>query len=296
VNKALASFSIASYFAGDCREFLAGADKGAVCISFPPTYKGGYENLYKRLDAIFDWPAPSYQVFSPDDFEQFSQTVRSFGHWMISSDIEQPLLAAQHVATVQTTLLSKPVFMYSDSAPKRLATARQKVGHNPWAPRTDEVVEPIEIVRIKAETMNAIRSMYLAQHITVCDAPRNYAILSAGKILGAFSFTLPRGKLDCDMYMLSDFAIRPTPHKRLSKLVLACAVSKDVQADLEQWLCTRIRTIGTTAFTERAVSMKYRGIFDVHCRSEGKVNYVGPAGRWSLKEGFQWWKLNHSIR
>jgi len=215
---------------------------------------------------------------------------------MISSDTEQPALAGQHVATVQTSLLSKPVFMYSDGAPHRLATARQNVGHNHWAPRTDEAVEPIQVTRIDAKVMNAIRSQYLAQHITPCDAPRNYAVLSAGKLIGAFSFALPRGPLPCDLYLLSDFAVRPTPHKRLSKLILACVVSKEVQADLEQWLCARIRTIGTTAFTDKPVSMKYRGMFDVHSRSEGKVNYLGPAGRWNLQEGFQWWTANHATR
>ncbi|MCE5327877.1 MAG: hypothetical protein LLG01_15835 [Planctomycetaceae bacterium] len=293
VTKALTGLNL-SYFAGDCREFLAGADRSAVCISFPPTYKGGYERLFKKLDAVFDWPKPSYQVFSPEDFEQFSQTVRSFKHWMISSDTEQPALASQHVATVQTSLRSKPVFMYSDAAPTRYAAARQQIGHNPWAPRADEVVEPIQVVQIDAKIMNAIRSLYLSQSIIVCDAPRNYAVLSAGRLIGAFSFALPRGPLPCDLYLLSDFAVRPTPHKRLSKLILACAVSGEVRADLEQWLCCRIRTIGTTAFTERAVSMKYRGLFDVHSRSEGKVNYLGAAGRWSLQEGFAWWKGNHS--
>jgi hypothetical protein len=102
--------------------------------------------------------------------------------------------------------------------------------------------------------------------------------------------------LPCDLYLLSDFAVRPTPHKRLSKLILACVVSKEVQADLEQWLCARIRTIGTTAFTDKPVSMKYRGMFDVHSRSEGKVNYLGPAGRWNLQGGFQWWTANHATR
>ena len=296
VTKALAGFSVASYFAGDCREFLTGADKDAVCISFPPTYKGGYERLFKKLDGVFDWPKPRYQLFSPENFEQFSQTVRSFRHWMISSDTEQGALAHQHVATVQTSLLSKPVFMYSDSAPTRLATARQQIGHNPWAPRTDAVVEPIQIVRIDARTMNAIRSLYLAQHITVCDAPRNYAVLSGGKMLGCFSFALPRGPLPCDLYLLSDFAVRPTPHRRLSKLILACVVSREVQADVEQWLCTRIKTIGTTAFTKNPVSMKYRGLFEVHSRTEGKVNYLGDAGRWSLKEGFQWWNTQHAAK
>lgn len=294
VRKATANLAIASYTAGDCRAFLTGADRSGVCISFPPTYKGGYERLFRRLEALFDWPRPQYPLFAPEDLEAFSATVRSFRHWMLSSDQPQPALQAHHVATVQTSLLSKPVYMYADRGEARYAAARQALGRNPWAPRTDEVVEPIEVVRIDGKTLNAIRSVYLAQHIAVCDAPRSYAVLSAGKLVGCFAFALPRGPLPCDLYLLTDFAVRPTPHRRLSKLVLACAVSRPVRQDLEQWLCGRIRTLGTTAFTDRPVSMKYRGLFEVHSRSEGKVNYLGPAGRWSLKEGYQWWKSRHS--
>ena len=258
--------------------------------------KGGYERLYKKLDAIFDWPRPKYQVFSPEDFDQFSQTVRSFGHWMISSDTEQPALATQHVATVQTSLLSKPVFMYCNSAPTRLATASQQLARNPWAPRTDEAIEPVQMVRMDGKVMNSLRSVYLNPHIMPAMPQRCYAVLSAGKLVGAFGVSQPRGFLPCDVYLMADFAVRPTPHKRLSKLILACLLSKAVQTDLEQWLCARIKVIGTTAFTDKPVSMKYRGLFDIHSRGEGRINYVGQAGRWSLEEGYQWWKQNHSTK
>ena len=297
VAKAIGGFKLASYFAGDCREFLANVDpRGAVCVSFPPTYEGGYERLYKKLEAIFDWPRPAYDVFSPEDFDQFSQTVRSFRHWMISSDAPQPALAHQHVATVQTSLLSKPVFMNADGAPHRLATAAQNLGRNPWAPRTDAVVEPIQVVRIEGKVMNAIRSMYLNPKIIPAMPTRCYAVLSDKKLIGAFGVSLPSGPLPCDIYLMADFPVRPTPHKRLSKLILACLVSKEVQADLEQWLCSRIKVIGTTAFTDKPISMKYRGLFEVHSRAEGRVNYLGEAGRWSLSEGYQQWKIQHSAK
>ncbi len=298
IKKAIGEMSVATYFAGDCRIFLANADKDAICVSFPPTYKGGYERLFKKLDAIFEWPVPTYDLFSPEDFEQFGQTVRSFRHWIISSDSAQESLAGHHVATVQTSMLSKPVFMYCDDARAKLATPHQNIGKNPWAAHTGRVVDSVQIVCIEAKVMNAIRSMYLSQSIMVCDAPYNYAVLSAGKLLGCFSFSFTRGVsgLACDFYLLSDFAIRPSPHRRLSKLILACVVSKEVQAELEQKLCSRVKIIGTTAFTNNAVSMKYRGIFKVAGRSEGKVNYLGPAGKWTLKEGVKWWQLNHASK
>jgi len=294
ITKATASLKIEEYFAGDCRDFLAKADKDAVCISFPPTYKGGYERLFKKLDAIFDWPTPTYELFSPEDFEAFSATVRSFKHWMISSDTPQDHLAHQHVATVQTSLLSKPVYMYCDQAPPRLATARQNLGKNPWAPHTDLIAEPPQVVRIDGTVMNAIRSVYLNPHIMPAMPQRSYAVLSGGRLVGCFGLSQPRGHLPCDMYLMADFPVRPSPHRRLSKLILAALLSMEVRHDLEQWTCGRVREIGTTAFTDKPVSMKYRGLFEVHSRGEGKVNYIGQAGRWTLKEGFQWWKETHS--
>ena len=296
VKRATECRIICEYAAVDCRVFLSNANRDAVCISFPPTYKGGYERLFKKLDAMFDWPRPKYEIFSPEDFEQFSQTVRSFRHWMISSDAEQPALVSRHVATVQTSIRSKPVFMYCDQAAHRLALSHQELAPNPWAPLTGEVVECPQVVRIDVKVLNSIRSQYLNPHIMPAAPQRCYAVLSAGKLLGAFGVSHGQGYLPCDVYLMADFAIRPTPHKRLSKLILAALLSKAVQIDLEQWTCCRIKVVGTTAFTQKAVSMKYRGLFEVHNRGEGYINYMGQAGRWSLQEGFEWWKSNHSTK
>jgi hypothetical protein len=46
----------------------------------------------------------------------------------------------------------------------------------------------------------------------------------------------------------------------------------------------------TTAFTDKPVSMKYRGVFDLHSRTEGRLNYLGEAGKWSLEDALTWWR------
>ncbi len=296
IKKAAAKFKLEAFFAGDCRSFLAEADRDGVCVSFPPTYKGGYESMYKKLEKLFAWPRPEYQMFEPEDLVQFGEAVRTFKHWMVLTDVEQPHLADFHVATVKTSLVAKPVYAYCDDAPKVLVNPHQKLGKNPFTPHDGQVEQPPQVVKIDAKTMNAIRSLYLAKHIMVVDAPRNYAVLSGGKLIGAFSLAIPSsiGSLPCDMYLLSDFAVRPNPHRRLSKLILACVVSQEVKDDLEQWRVCRVKTLGTTAFTDNPVSMKYRGIFKTYSRAEGKVNYLGPAGRWTLQEGFDWWQRKHA--
>ena len=96
-----------------------------------------------------------------------------------------------------------------------------------------------------------------------------------------------------DIYMMSDFCIRPSIYKRLAKLVLVAALSQEMKEVLEQAMAMKVKTIGTTVFTQKNVSMKYRGLFDIYSKKDGAINYVAQAGRWTLKEGFEWWKSKH---
>jgi hypothetical protein len=237
-------------------------------------------------------------VFGDNDIEAFAVQMSGFKHFLVSFDKPIAPLADRQIATVQTTMRSHQVYVYGSDGARRIALPHQRVGKPRYAPRCDDVIEPIEVVLTHGDTMNTWRSEYLAKSIVPADAMRNYAVLSAGKVIGAFSVTMAKYAKPGDgcVYLMSDFAVRPSPHKRLSKLILACVLSTEVRADLEQWVCQRIESIFTTAFTHKAVSMKYRGLFDVYNRKEGLINYQAPAGRWSIKDGFQWWMKNHGCK
>jgi hypothetical protein len=117
-----------------------------------------------------------------------------------------------------------------------------------------------------------------------------FGLLLNGRLAGAFAFAAPGGPLKFgDTYLMSDFAVQSSV-PRLSKLVLACILSTEVRDILEQKLAQNVRTIGTTAFTDKPVSMKYRGVFDLHSRKEGRLNYLGEAGKWSLEDALTWWQ------
>jgi hypothetical protein len=72
-------------------------------------------------------------------------------------------------------------------------------------------------------------------------------------------------------------------------------LSTEMKAVLEQGLNRRVATIGTTAFTSKPVSMKYRGLFRLHSRKEGRLNYLADTGRWSLAEALTWWQQQHGM-
>ena len=122
------------------------------------------------------------------------------------------------------------------------------------------------------------------------------------KLIGCVGFTMVNSGrhwngIDLyDAYIICDFAIRPSIYKRLSKLVIVAALSKELKVLMEIMHQRRIYYIGTSVFSDYdGGSMKYRGLFEPKKeRSSGSILYLAEAGRWSLKEGFEWWKKHHS--
>jgi hypothetical protein len=83
----------------------------------------------------------------------------------------------------------------------------------------------------------------------------------------------------------------------MSKLVLYAALSTEVRDLLQDAMSASVRRIVTTAFTERATSMKYRGLFDLLSRKEKdgrfQLQYGAQAGQWSLAGALELWRKRH---
>jgi len=148
------------------------------------------------------------------------------------------------------------------------------------------------LVKLTQGEFNSIRSQYLSNKIVPASASIRLGILMGKEIIGAIAFNRENYGVD-GAYLLTDFSIRPTIYKRLSKLVLVMTLSKEVQEILSQTFSSRILNISTTAFTNNSVSMKYRGLYELYGRKDGFVNYVGKAGKWTMKEGLEWWKQKY---
>ena len=115
------------------------------------------------------------------------------------------------------------------------------------------------------------------------------------------------------MYLLSDFPIAPTKYKRLAKLVLYAALSRESKMLAERLTNHRICSLVTTAFSKNPVSMKYRGLFRLLNKKElpgvedgetdmskiyynqgYQLNYGAAMGEWTLADGLAMWKKKHS--
>lgn len=292
VEKALEGLRLTSFIPGDVVEFAQAVPPEAVFISFPPTYAGGYEKQYRLMNEVIAWTPPAYTKFDENRFLTLVETVRARDAWMFLTDRPIEPLAGHLRSVIQNGMRSRPTFIYATEAPARLVGPHQKTEPVPLARLDGQITGPVEIVRLTQGQMNTLRSEYLSPGIVPASARLNLGVTAGGKLIGALAFDVSQFPW-VDAYMMTDFAIRPTPYPRLSKLVLAMVLTTELRDILEQSLKARIHTIGTTAFTERQASMKYRGLFDLHSRKDGRLNYIAQAGQWTAEEAFDWWQTKH---
>lgn len=301
IEKSLSGLKIEDFYLGDVLEFVnAPSDpRHAGFISFPPTYKGGYEKLYKGLTELFSWDEPEYELFDNNSLKSLEEQTMTYGEWVICKDERMEGLEEYEVACVQTSLRQKPVYIYASTGKKRI-TAPKIQTKQLYLPRfgMNDVITPnskLQVVMIEQQQMNTLRSLYLDPKIAPASAQMNMAVLVDGKLIGAFAMT--QGKYGIsEAYMMTDFAIEPTRYKRLSKLVLATVLSKEVKDIVEERFKGRTYTVTTTAFTSKPVSMKYRGLFELDSKKENpdRLNYSTMLGRWTLKEALAWWIEKHN--
>ena len=290
VKKAFDGVSLTDFYAGDVIDFMKNAPQDCVAVSFPPTYKGGYEKLYAKFDEVFNWNKPDYVLFDEGRFQNFHDVVMNKKYWLVFKDQEVEDLSSYLLGRVQTSLRSKAVYLYGNAEAKRRLTVPRQVTEKVLFKRaTGELNGDLRIVHLTRGQLNTLRSEYLAKGILPASADSSFGILIGEELIGAVAVSRSNYSGGwCDAYIMSDFCIRPSMYKRLSKLVLVAVLSTEMQEIFEQALGIEVKTVGTTAFTQKSVSMKYRGLFEVSSRKEGALNYIARAGKWSLKEGYEW--------
>ena len=144
----------------------------------------------------------------------------------------------------------------ADGQPCQMAPLRDRpycFSHDPE--RAEEAAEARRLGGLRRRKEGTIAVAY--------DLPRH--------LVGGFIYARHRSGGDA-IYLLSDFAL--APKSRLSKLIAMLATSQTVIGRMEVKLMHRITTVYSTAFTDRPVSMKYRGIYDLIGRKPGILNYA----------------------
>ena len=97
------------YSERDLSQVALDCDADAI-IGAPPTYKGGYESMYRQLPRFVSWESPSYGRWDPAAFPDFCGQVDAQGKpWLLFNDQYHPGLP---LLTFFERLSFRPVYAY----------------------------------------------------------------------------------------------------------------------------------------------------------------------------------------
>lgn len=285
---------------------------GQECLimSSPPTYEGGYEKLYAKLEEWFDWDKPTYTDIGPR--AGFAKLLVAAGtDWILfTEDRDEETEAIVGKPRAQAARgPNKNVYLYTNLkvACKLVRREVECSAEPPW-PRLSDKDEltangKVTFHRVTFKEANYFRQLYSSVIPMQASAQYCYVLAVDGKVFGQVMLSLAsfdplvRGQSIGGeyLYMMSDLPVASERYPRLSKLVLSVITSKEFQAELEHRSTQKVNWLFTTAFSHKPTSMKYRGSWEFHSRREPNekghysINYVARLGERRVQSLYREW-------
>ena len=291
-------FRIEEFYFGDFTDHLENCgDSGAVFL-YAPTYKGGYEKLFGYVEESFEYERASYTMFDPKTAGEYYLSLLSAKQAVIYSDIKYPELAPWFRGEI-VKAGKHPVFFHSSVESRRtyyISQDEKPVRHTPQILGVDEELgdsPEFAIAAVKVALVNHYKHLFMAAKVNYSlGGDSALAFLANGKAFGFAVFSAGLGTVDENeiLFLHTDFVVN-SKIERLSKLLLYLLRSKEVQRVISRSYVHRYSGLQTTVYTDKPVSMKYRGPWKKIGGNEGgKLRYVAQFTEHSMKECYELWK------
>jgi hypothetical protein len=88
ISETLDKIKISDYTSRDVYALYEELPADWLRIAFLPTYVGGYEKLYSRLEKIISWDSPKYEMLTPERYEETVSFMRR-GRYLYLSDYDR---------------------------------------------------------------------------------------------------------------------------------------------------------------------------------------------------------------
>lgn len=300
------AFHAEDFFYGDFRDSIERAREQDLIFAFPPTYRGGYEKLYKFVDSAFDYPRPDYRLFDPDKAEECFSDFLTRKQCMIYTDKLHGGLGQWLAGAIRLGGGKHEIFLYS-SFRKRASGSVYigDLGGSEEIPRTALLPYEYEPKREDIPSIAVVPSndvlhykrLFMSSRVDYSkgeDLCLEFGL--GGRAFGWASFSTMLGTRQpgC-IFEVSDFVMNSAiPH--LSKLLVRLLLSDDARRAIMRRFFVCYRGIQTSVYTPKPVSMKYRGVFQLIERDEKahKLTYVGFFGKKGMAQVYrEWWDKEH---
>lgn len=301
MEKGAFDFQIKDFFFGDFVEFLKNKRGKGIGISFPPTYKSGYEKMFEYVEQSFDYERAIYPLFDPKSEEPIFRELLEEDENIFYSDRDWETLQEYKAGVVNLGQGKHPVYIFSSIKGKSNYYFEREVKPinsttrviPPTYEFTKDSVISASVCNVKE--VNYFKAFYMANKVNYTTGGDFGLIFYAdGKAFGFASFSKTLSTME-QMFIQSDFVVNSdTP--RLSKLLIMLLKSNEVRHLIARKTANWYEGLKTTVYTTKPVSMKYRGVFKLDRRDKGKLIYVSDFAELSLQELYQQWISKNKIK
>jgi len=296
---------IRDYTFGDIEEHYAEREGEFVRCAFMPTYVGGYEKLWGPIEDLFEWQRPSVPDLTDDRRQSIMQQMAKAGSYVVVDDsLERGDASGLRLSTLYHRPGKRTMFLFSDFLPSSVMTETKSVNDEvvKLAPSFDPS-ESIGLTLLTSKQAGYVRRLLTGLGVGKLALSRrggicNMGVVTHAGLIGAFGLSANDKGAKSVMgsgggYLLYDLA-RGGLHRRLSKLVVMLTCSKEAMLTAAVVLKReKFGSIETTAFTDKPVSMKYRGVMKLLKRSPGALQYQGVVGELGVEETVQLWRSKY---
>jgi hypothetical protein len=146
----------------------------------------------------------------------------------------------------------------------------------------------LTLIPTSNRVVNYYRDVYLSKGVGIpADGEVPMVAAVDGKVFGFLIYSRMQG--GGDVYLLADFVVNSGRYRRLAKLLVLMTQTREVRKLLEEKFLLEISRCRTMVFTDKPVSMKYRGLYKLARRDPGKLVYETGMGILDLKEVIPLW-------
>lgn len=255
---------------------------------------GKYKNSRRALRTIVnnsDYESDVQErVFS---YYNFVEDLKDDVHFYMFSN--SPYLSNMHKLALfrnaGVSVDSAGQFLYSNKSQDqaKASTSYEKAGEplEVCLPPDDlDICDPkkLKIGKIPSAKMYELQKRFIVKVDKVSRPVFCYAVMYDKYLLGGVGFEFAKSNAH-DVWQLTDFS---TNNKvpRLSKLILMCILSRDLQRMLSRSMQRIVEKAITYAYTSAPVSMKYRGLYKKNKElcTPTKLAYEGELGKYKSME------------
>lgn len=277
------------YFNCDVFDFVKKIDSSVPVFVFPPTYKGGYEKQFRFLDDSFEYERCSFKTIGDEEYKELFDLVRERKNYVFFADREMDGLKVGYVELAG----KKTISIYSDMHPDSLGTWQVRDSKPPSLLPIEEDFEFDDNTKISIEEVSVLEARcvmdkYLSSKILKYSTANFYFLLLAnGKYFGMLGFS--RSGHVPDAVLLMNDLVTNSKEKRLSKLAIMLSKITELKKRLEMLYLREFSKIFTAVYTDKPVSMKYRGIFELERREKGELVYHSEFENRGMREVYLEW-------